>query len=288
MAIKEYAGGAAATTITAAISSGDTSCIIASSTNWPTSNFWIKIYNPTNLATLEKIKCASRVGSVINFSARGGDGTAPAAHSSGETIEHVWTAEDAREANDHVFDTTNDDHTQYLNVARHDLTSRHVAGTVIPSSATAANLSGDGSGGAASSFSLGDHTHGIGAWSTYTPTISGFSIGSGSLSGKYLRIGKLLSVKIFTTMGAGATFTGLFQFTLPATMSAANLDMGMIAISFGGNSLMGRASCVGDLILPYGPTATVPTLAQLSNAYPAATWASGDSINIFINNIELA
>jgi hypothetical protein len=39
---------------------------------------------------------------------------------------------DYDEANQHINDAAQDHHTQYLNTARHDLTARHSAGTVVP------------------------------------------------------------------------------------------------------------------------------------------------------------
>lgn len=164
MARKEYAGGAAATTLTSSITNVSTSIPVQDATNWPTGAvgpFWIRI--GAGQSNEEKIKCISRAGNVITVATggRGGDGTTAIAHDPPETVEHVFVREDAEEANQHINETTHDHHSQYLNNTRHDSTARHVVGTAIPAGTTAsASAPGQaGSAGAAASLSRSDHVH---------------------------------------------------------------------------------------------------------------------------------
>lgn len=164
MARKEYAGGAAETTLASSITNVSTSITLTDATNWPTGatgNFWIKI--GVGLANEEKIKCQSRSGNVLTVATggRGGDGTTAIAHDPPEIVTHEGVAEDFNEANEHINNAALDHHTNYLNTARHDTTARHTFGAVIPvgSSASASAPGNAASGGVANSASRSDHVH---------------------------------------------------------------------------------------------------------------------------------
>lgn len=98
-----YAGGAAATTITATINASATSITIAGYTGWPSgSNPFYVVIDPGTAAE-EKV-LVTRTGSTdttlnVQSGGRGVDGTTAASHSSGATIYPVFTATDADEAN---------------------------------------------------------------------------------------------------------------------------------------------------------------------------------------------
>lgn len=102
MAQRSYAGGAAASTLSGGIASGDTSIPVTSGSTWPTGSASYVI--DRGLAGEEKI-LATRSGNTLTAT-RGYDGTTAAAHSSGAAIEHVGTATDFQEANDHIQATT--------------------------------------------------------------------------------------------------------------------------------------------------------------------------------------
>jgi hypothetical protein len=66
----------------------------------------------------------------------------------------------------HIFDTDRDDHTQYLNITRHDTTTRHPLGSVVPTSETPPPPIGTTSGtGVANAVARADHTHAHGDFS---------------------------------------------------------------------------------------------------------------------------
>lgn len=97
---KEHAGGAVNTTLTSTITSGDTTMSVDAATGWPdgsTGPFYIVI--GVDLGTEEKVLVTSRSGTSLLGVSRGEDGTAASAHSSGETVAHVFTATEADEAN---------------------------------------------------------------------------------------------------------------------------------------------------------------------------------------------
>lgn len=105
MARREFAGAAAATTLTGAITASTTSIPIADATNWPTGSvgpFLVVIARGT--ANEEKVLVTSRSGTTLTCTLgnRGYDGTTAAAHASGVAIEHCAGAIDFDEANAHV------------------------------------------------------------------------------------------------------------------------------------------------------------------------------------------
>lgn len=124
MARRDYTGNAIATTITAGINSSDLAIAIAASTGWPSGGASGKFYVTINRgeADEERVLVESRTGLNLTVAAvgdRGVDDTTAQSHASGATIEHTFSAVDADEANAHVWDDTRDDHSQYLNAARH-------------------------------------------------------------------------------------------------------------------------------------------------------------------------
>jgi hypothetical protein len=113
---RQYAGGAKPTTLSAPLGGSTADLIISGNdfSNYPTGGvgpFFIVI--DRGFAAEEKILCLSRSGNTITVfntglsNGRGADGTTVLAHSTGASVEHVFTATDADEANLHVNTTGN-------------------------------------------------------------------------------------------------------------------------------------------------------------------------------------
>jgi hypothetical protein len=98
---RTYAGGAAATTISGALTAGSTSITIAAYTGWPygTDPFYVVVAPGT--ASEEKILVtrSTSTSTTLSVTTRGVDGTTAASQASGSTIYPVFTAVDADEAN---------------------------------------------------------------------------------------------------------------------------------------------------------------------------------------------
>lgn len=82
------------------------------------------------------------------------------------------------------------------------------------------------------------------AWEAYTPVFSssggGASVGNGSLTGFFLRVGKLIHYRIFFDYGATSNAgSGTWQFTLPVTAIVARGPLGN-AVCFDGSILFPR------------------------------------------------
>jgi hypothetical protein len=95
---RQYKGAAAQTTITNALTSGDTSATLAATTGWP-STAAVPFFVVISPGTSSEEKCLATIsGSVLTLT-RAQDDTSAQSHSSGATIYPVFTADDADEAN---------------------------------------------------------------------------------------------------------------------------------------------------------------------------------------------
>lgn len=102
---RQYAGAAAATTITAGINTTDTTCTLAATTGWP-STAGVPFYVVIDPGTSAEEKCSATIsGSTLTLT-RAQDDTTASSHSSGATIYPVFTANDADEANELVAKLT--------------------------------------------------------------------------------------------------------------------------------------------------------------------------------------
>jgi hypothetical protein len=102
---RQYAGAAAATTITAGINTIDTTCTLAATTGWPSTPA-VPFYVVIDPGTSAEEKCSATIsGSTLTLT-RAQDDTSASSHSSGATIYPVFTANDADEANEVVSKLT--------------------------------------------------------------------------------------------------------------------------------------------------------------------------------------
>lgn len=168
MTKKTFSGGVPATQLSGALSSSATSFTVSSATGYPSGSggpFVVCIDRGT--ASEEKILISSVASTTFTVASggRGYDGTTATTHSSSATVEHVLDATTIAEANDHVNTTSRDDHTQYLNTARHDVTSRHAFGAALGTPGSPAAVGTTASAGTGSVPARSDHVHELGAGS---------------------------------------------------------------------------------------------------------------------------
>jgi len=168
MARRDYAGNAVPTTLTGAINTTDLSISINDATGWPSGGASGKFFVTVDrgLSNEERILVASRTGTTLTVTAvgdRGVDDTAAATHGVGASIEHTFSAVDADEANQHIFDTVADSHVQYLNIARHDVEARHQFGAALGTPSAATDIGTAAAAGTGDDPAREDHVHKIGA-----------------------------------------------------------------------------------------------------------------------------
>lgn len=118
--LREYSGNAKATTLVGALSASGTSILVADGAGYPTGAtgpFVVTLAAGTSAE--EKVLIDTRSGNTLTVETggRGWDGTSASDHDSGVSVQHTFSATDAREANTHVNDTTGDPHPQYLTPA---------------------------------------------------------------------------------------------------------------------------------------------------------------------------
>lgn len=127
------------------------------------------------------------------------------------------------------------------------------------------------------------HVQWGGAPSTYTPSwlSSGVApaLGNGTITGRYIQIGKLVYVQIKLTIGSTSTFgTGSYFFDLPVGAHAADAyNVTVQAFDTSGSAFYaGSARPNGGSVLPITLAAPVGDY----NANVPFTWAVGDTLTL--------
>lgn len=167
MARRDYSGNAVPTTLTAELQANGLVASIQAADGWPSGGGSGKFFVIINhgQSNEEHALVASRTGTTLTFadvSDRGADNTTPAIHAAGSTIHHGIAAVDADEANDHINTTARDDHSQYLNNARHDVEARHTFGGALGVPGTPAKIGTVEASGTGDDPAREDHVHELG------------------------------------------------------------------------------------------------------------------------------
>lgn len=124
-----------------------------------------------------------------------------------------------------------------------------------------------------------------GGWTSYTPTVTGnsaFTLGNGTLVGRYVKIGKTVTVSISLLAGSTTSFpTAYTLFSAPFSAdNVSNVGSALYEDS-GGSNYGGQVGFFGvDNFLPYTPTAGA-TSDFVTNTKPF-TWGSGDVVRFTI------
>jgi microcystin-dependent protein len=114
--IRNYTNVAQPTSLTSGVGQDDTTLPVVSTTGYPSAPFTIAI--DRGGVNEEAVLVQGKTANSFTDCVRGYNGTTKQSHLSTVAVEHVAIALDYEDANDHIYDTTRDDHTQYLNEAR--------------------------------------------------------------------------------------------------------------------------------------------------------------------------
>lgn len=128
-------------------------------------------------------------------------------------------------------------------------------------------------------------------WTTYTPTLAGVNLGSGStLSAAYAVIGKTVIVQFYFALGSTTTITGDISFSLPINHANSNrsASVGTCVVTdatpatrYPGTVLL--SGTPGYAFIRVGnASGTYLTQVACSSSVPIAVWAIGDSISTTI------
>lgn len=144
-----HTGAAPATGLASGITSSATSFTVLSGTGYPSpaaGQFFVVCID-AGATSEEKILCSARSGTTFTVATggRGYDGTTAASHSAGTTnVTHVLSAAEVDDTSDHIYNTTRNDHTQYVQGVTAGDTSITIGGTsqnptvALPTSGVAA------------------------------------------------------------------------------------------------------------------------------------------------------
>lgn len=116
------------------------------------------------------------------------------------------------------------------------------------------------------------------AWTSYTPTPTGFTVGAGTITGKYNAIGKTIHYRGQVVFGAGAGITGDFVVSVPVTAVTAEAACGTLDMLDNGTGYE-----VGTVLIVSSTTVELHHARGLgSNAGRVGgtnpfTWVPGDS-----------
>lgn len=168
MALRNFVNGAPLLTLSSSITNVSTTLTVSSTSGYPAAPFTIALERGT--VNEEVVLCTALTATTFTVT-RGWDGTTAKNHSAAAIVEHTTTAADYLDANAHVYDTSRNDHTQYL------LKSAYTAkGSIMV--ATAAGTPANLAVGANDTVFMADTTQASGTkWST----IGSNSIASGAV-----------------------------------------------------------------------------------------------------------
>lgn len=125
-----------------------------------------------------------------------------------------------------------------------------------------------------------------GLWTTYTPTLSGLTLGNGSILGQYCQIADTTFFRVKVTFGSTTSFTSAVDISLPTTTSGySTFDyMNIITQAYDSSATVFSPSSANINIssttfrtLATVVSATYPTVQDLSATVPIP-WATGDTL----------
>ena len=120
------------------------------------------------------------------------------------------------------------------------------------------------------------------AWTAYTPVWSGLTIGNGTTSGRYLKVGRMVTVVAQLNWGSTSTGSGSFTCTMPVTAAtfSGGVWVGSCRISDAGTK--GFVATVEVASNGTGLSRIVSAdsgagAAEVTSTNPM-TWANGDAL----------
>lgn len=206
----EHSGIAGRVTLSSDIGASDLALDVSDGTGYPsgsTGHFFIVI-DKGNSAE-EKVECTSRSGNhfVVTAGGRGADGTTAAIHLAGVYVQHCVTALEHDNDSAHISDSSRDDHPQYLNTARHDITARHAFGAALGTPSAAADVGTAAAAGTSAVAARSDHVHKLGTSSVIAASIASDAVTTTKILDANVTTAKVADANITTAKLLDANVT---------------------------------------------------------------------------------
>jgi hypothetical protein len=114
-------------------------------------------------------------------------------------------------------------------------------------------------------------------WTAYTPSISNFTIGNGTLTARYQQIGKTVNVSVVFVLGSTSAISTTPFFSLPVTAAANGLSITgrLTDVGIKDYQGFGLLNTTTVFLFTIGTTATYAGAENLTSTAPF-TWATGD------------
>ncbi|MFC1559723.1 hypothetical protein ACFL4F_01315, partial [Candidatus Margulisiibacteriota bacterium] len=140
-------------------------------------------------------------------------------------------------------------------------------------------------------LSIGDGTNSqivhMGAWKTWTPTWTNLTVGNGTVTARYTKVGKFVRAQVRIVFGSTTAISGAVSFTTPSTMKTDAMTpvapLGTATLQdVSGNYYFGRAAyntSTSASVLCESVGATYSMASGLTSTIPFP-WAPGDIITL--------
>ena len=127
-----------------------------------------------------------------------------------------------------------------------------------------------------------DFGYAFGAWTGYTPTLSGWTLGNGTVSGTYMRVQKFVAFRALLVFGSTtAAASAAPTFTLPSTVSSNWNFLGQI----GWGTFYDSGTATYSVIPRLATSTTVALYLSGTNGIHTTpsttspfTWTTGDAV----------
>lgn len=112
-------------------------------------------------------------------------------------------------------------------------------------------------------------------WTAYTPTVTAFTTGNGTIEGRYAKLGDTIIAEVLVTLGTTSAVTGSITITLPFTARRNKLVGTAVSRPTGASTSYQMAvySVAAATLVAVGTLGTTGAIGATSSTSPA-TWAS--------------
>jgi hypothetical protein len=121
-----------------------------------------------------------------------------------------------------------------------------------------------------------------GAWVSFTPTFTGITLGNGTVSAKYSKVGRTVHLSLFLTLGSTSSITGWMGFSLPLSPDSNTVPSGSVTfgdagtLQYPGFLQRGGSTIYANAI---GTTGTYAAQAFTGSSVPF-TWGTNDVFQV--------